>query len=199
MKTIHTQKPVRTIAPATALLTSDEVKTHLRVDHDDEDDLIALLIDAATHYLDGYQGILGQALITQTWRADFADFPYTLLRLPLGPVQSIASIQYRSDADVTSTLDASRYRLATDARGPFIELVHGETWPTAGDRADAVSVTFVAGFGDSASDVPQSIRHAALLLIGHWYENREGVSAGVPMTEVPMAVNALLAPHRRVG
>lgn len=199
MKTIHAQRPIRTVAPATALLTTDEVKAHLRVDFEDDNSLIDRLIDAATQYLDGYQGILGQALITQTWRADFADFPYTLLRLPLGPVQSITSIQYRSDADVTSTMDASRYRLATDARGPFIELVHGETWPTAGDRADAVSVTFVAGFGDAASDVPESIRHAALLLIGHWYEHREGVSAGVSMTDVPMAVSALLTPHRRVG
>lgn len=40
---------------------------------------------------------------------------------------------------------------------------------------------------------------AMLLLIGHWYENREAVTVGVSTTETPMAVPMLLWPHRRLG
>ncbi|NWN92292.1 phage gp6-like head-tail connector protein [Marinobacter adhaerens] len=40
------------------------------------------------------------------------------------------------------------------------------------------------------------ITTAMLLLIGHWYANRESVVIGTTASEVPMAVEALLAPYR---
>lgn len=43
------------------------------------------------------------------------------------------------------------------------------------------------------------IRAAMLLLIGHWYANRETVGVGVSATEVPFAVEALLQPYRIYG
>lgn len=43
------------------------------------------------------------------------------------------------------------------------------------------------------------IRAAMLLLIGHWYSNREAVGVGVSVTEVPFAVEALLQPYRIYG
>ncbi|MCX0499734.1 head-tail connector protein [Erwinia billingiae] len=43
------------------------------------------------------------------------------------------------------------------------------------------------------------IRSAMLLLIGHWYSNREAVVIGQTATEVPFAVEALLQPHKIYG
>ncbi|MFJ3153504.1 head-tail connector protein [Pseudomonas protegens] len=42
------------------------------------------------------------------------------------------------------------------------------------------------------------IKQGALLLIGHWYVNRESVTAGAAI-ELPMATNALWKPHRWVN
>ena len=39
---------------------------------------------------------------------------------------------------------------------------------------------------------------ACLLLIGHWYENRQAVVLGTPPSEVPFAVKALLDIKRNV-
>jgi len=39
---------------------------------------------------------------------------------------------------------------------------------------------------------------ACLLLIGHWYENRQAVVLGTPSSEVPFAVKALLDIKRNV-
>ncbi|MDK1372955.1 MULTISPECIES: head-tail connector protein [unclassified Sinorhizobium] len=47
----------------------------------------------------------------------------------------------------------------------------------------------------TAAPVPASVKHAALLLIGHFYNNREAVSAE-RLAKVPMAVDMLIAPHR---
>ena len=58
---------------------------------------------------------------------------------------------------------------------------------------DAVTVTYKAGYGDAASAVPPRTKHAIKLLLGHLWRNREAVSA-VRLTEVPMAIDALLRP-----
>jgi len=69
-------------------------------------------------------------------------------------------------------------------------------WPATQNRPNAVSVEFVAGFGD-ASKVPQGIKQAILLMVGHWYENREAVTMqGNNAGELPMAVDSLLMMHR---
>jgi hypothetical protein len=44
--------------------------------------------------------------------------------------------------------------------------------------------------------VPQAIKQAALLLVGHWYANREAVSIGESVAEIPLAATALLEPFR---
>jgi len=63
---------------------------------------------------------------------------------------------------------------------------------------NAVTVRFVAGYGD-AGDVPQAIKQAILILIAHWYEQRDPVEAGnIAPIMVPLMVTTLLAPYSRV-
>lgn len=73
-----------------------------------------------------------------------------------------------------------------------------QVWPGSYHREDAVSVTYVAGYGN-ADAVPAPIKAAILLIVGHLYENREASTVGVSAELLPMAVDALLAPYRRVG
>ncbi|HGY9633653.1 TPA: head-tail connector protein [Pseudomonas putida] len=47
--------------------------------------------------------------------------------------------------------------------------------------------------------ITKAIRQGALLLIGHWYANREAVTTGTIATELPLATNALWLPHRWVN
>lgn len=46
--------------------------------------------------------------------------------------------------------------------------------------------------------LPVSLQHAVLLVAGHWYNQRESVS-GMPMSEVPYTVQALIKPFRKLG
>ncbi|HFS7074847.1 head-tail connector protein, partial [Enterobacter hormaechei] len=43
------------------------------------------------------------------------------------------------------------------------------------------------------------VKAAMLLLIGHWYANRESVVIGETVSQVPLAVEALLQPYRIYG
>jgi uncharacterized phiE125 gp8 family phage protein len=186
--------PVRTVAPTSEPVSIEEAKAQLRLDDFVEDDLVEALIAAARSHLDGYSGILGRALITQTWRQTFPAFDEPL-RLPLRPVASVSSVTYYDANNASQTLSSAVYGLFADALGSYVALKPGQTFPTTYDRRDAVSVTFVCG----ESEAPAAIKQAMLLLIGHWYANREAVVIGGPAVELPMAVAALLRPFSTVG
>lgn len=189
-------QPVRTVAPATAPVSLAEAKAHMAVEHDDHDDLIDGLIAGAVDHLDGWRGILGLALVTQTWRQDFGKFA-SALQLPVRPVQSIAGVTYYDGDNAEQTLATSVYELRTDdTRGPYIALQPGEAWPATYSRTDAVSVTFVAGYG-GAADVPAAIRVAIMMMVSHWYASREAVVVGTGATTLPLGAEMLLAQYWR--
>jgi uncharacterized phiE125 gp8 family phage protein len=187
-------KPVRTVAPTEAPVTLASAKAHLRVDHSDEDTLIQALIDAAVAHLDGWSGVLGRALVTQTWRQTYDAFE-DRLRLPM-PAASVTSLTYVDADGLTVTLAVEAYVLLTDALGSFVEPAHGLTWPGTRDQSGAVAVTFTCG--EPGSSVPAPIKAAILLMVGDLYANREAVVTGTIVTSNP-TVDALIAPYRRVG
>ncbi|WP_202948133.1 head-tail connector protein [Sinorhizobium fredii] len=178
----------------------EEARAHLRVDVDDEDTLITALIDAAISYLDGWSGVLGRCLVNQVWKQSLSDWPACrFIRLPF-PDVSAATVKYFDAANAEQTVSASLFERLEDERGTIIWFGDEFTYPTVfDDRRDGVLVEFTAGYGASATDVPAALRHAMLLIIGHWYENRESVVIGNAPAALPMAFDALIAPFRRVG
>lgn len=170
--------------PAALPISLAEAKAHLRVDHTDEDDLVEALIRAAVDHLDGWAGILGRALEPQTWRLSEARdvrLPRSgAVRLPLGPVVSITSITYLDADGAEQTIAGASYWLHGE------DVVPDDVWP----EGTGLTVTWVAGTG-----TPPAVKQAILLLVGHWYANREAVTAGA-LSNAPLAVAALLTPHR---
>lgn len=190
-------RPVLVTPPAETPVSPTEAKAHLRVETTADDTLIAGLIAAATAHLDGWSGILGRCLVEQTWRQDYDDFR-SCLRLPLFPVLSITSVKYVDTDGVEQTVDSANYVLLNDERGAYVEFADGYSFPALNVGSAAVRITYVAGYG-AASAVPQAIKQAMLLLIGHWYENREAVIVGTSQpSPLPLAVDALITPFRRI-
>jgi len=187
--------PVLVAAPSAAPVSLDDVKRHIRDCFDDDDQLLQGLIDGAVSHFDGYAGILGRALVTQTWRQDFAAFSHCM-RLPLGPLSGVPVITYFDADGISRTVPDTIYSAHTDARGPFIALRSGQSWPATASRLDAVSVEFACG--EAADKVPPAIKVALMLLVAHWYRNPEVVGDGGNV-ELPFAVSALITPRRRVG
>ena len=188
-------KPVRTVAPAAPVVTLDELKAHCRVLHNDDDDVLQACLEAAIDEVDGYSGTLGRALINQTWRLDLRTFS-DIIRLPLEPVSSVASITYYDGANALQTLSSDVYASFTDARGYAVALQSRQAWPTTYQRPDAVSVTFVAGYGATAASVPARIKAAIKLHAAFLFEIRE---ASTTETQTPTgAYERLLRPFCRV-
>jgi uncharacterized phiE125 gp8 family phage protein len=166
-----------------------DVKVHLKVDSTEEDDLIELLSVAAREIIEERTG---RSLITQT-RAIKLDYFPCEIELTHGPVQSTGLvITYYDEAEVEQTLASSEYWF--DVHGPIARIVPKNSWPSTKDMPGAITVTYVAGYGDTGISVPYVLRQAILLMIGHLYENRQQVTP-VNMTELPEGVNELISTY----
>jgi len=196
---MSTFKPIRTAAPATLPVTRAEAKAQLQIDSSDTtwDSLVDGLIDAAVSHIDGWSGILGRCLVTQTWMQTFECFEREL-DLPFPDVSAV-TVQYRDAAGTLQTYDAANYVLQEEAGGSCVELLTTAAIPaTIATREDRVVVTMTVGYG-AAANVPAAIKQAILVMVGHWFANRETVNVGNIVSELPYGATALLAPFRRVG
>lgn len=182
--------------PAEEPVTLTEAKNHLRVDLTDDDSLISALIVAAREHA---EAITRRAFITQTLKLSLDAFPANNgpIYVPMPPLQSVNSLKYFDTDGMEQTLtEGTDFLVDNESEPGRITPAPDTGWPATQNRPNAVSVEFVAGFGD-ASKVPQGIKQAILLMVGHWYENREAVTMqGNNAGELPMAVDSLLMMHR---
>jgi uncharacterized phiE125 gp8 family phage protein len=183
-------------APAVEPISLEEAKAHLRVDHSDDDTLIGIYIQAARQTIDGRDGWLGRALVTQTWELQLDAFTGDAVQLPLAPLQSVTSVKYDDADGVEQTLDAAGYDLDTTSVPGWL-VVGEDGWPTTLSAINAVRIRYIAGYGDAA-DVPAPIRAAILLMVGDLYAHRETAVVGANPSAVQMTttVENLLAPYR---
>lgn len=191
-------RPELVTAPAELPVTLTEAKFHCRVTPwrmRYEDTLITAYLNAAVAYLDGYAGILGRCLVTQTWKQEYDDFS-RCMRLPLLAAGITSIIYTDSGGTAQPAIGASNYELQHDARGSFVRFKDDFSYPGDLYETKAVAITFTAGYGAAAA-VPASIKAAILLMVAHFYQNRE--ATGAEMAAIPLGVDALVAPYRMVG
>lgn len=201
------------VAPAIEPVTTADAKTHLRVETTDDDTYIDLLVATARQ---SAESRTHRAFITQTfemtldrfpdntaWLHGFHGFSDAFVReadstiyLPRSPVQSITSVQYVDDAGDTQTLDASKYTLDSSSLVPRLVPAFGEVWPTTQLVINAVTITFLAGYGLLASDVPDPLIHAIKLIVGTYYDPVRANVSAVSMSEIPQAADFLMGPYR---
>lgn len=178
-------------APTVEPLTVAEARQHLRVDGNDQDDVIARLVAAARRRCEAFTR---RAFVTQTWDLTLDAFPCWTIDLPRPPLQSVTHVKYLDTSGVQQTLSAALYTVDTKSEWARITPAYGQSWPSTRDQVNAVEVRFVAGFGQP-STVPDDIKAAMLLMVGHLYEHREEV-ADLQTYRVPVAVEALLGHHQ---
>jgi uncharacterized phiE125 gp8 family phage protein len=171
-------------------VTLEEAKTHLRLLSSDLDEHVAGLLEAATEYC---ETVCGRSLrVSQTLTQKYDGWPTGAVQFDRQPVTAITSVTYRDADDATQTLASSNYRLLVSSEAAsFMEFDEDFTAPTLNGRADAVTVTYTAGYA-SLADVPARAKHAIKLLVVHWFNHGEAVNIGNITSEVPMATAALL-------
>jgi uncharacterized phiE125 gp8 family phage protein len=181
--------------PASEPVSVDEAKKAANVVADDDDALIETLIVAARELLerDTHRGF-----ISQTWRLTLHAFPgERRIALPRAPLRAVTEITYTDTAGTEATFAAANYTVDT-ARG-VVWLKADCDWPSdVGDEPNGVVIKYTVGYGDDAADVPTRIKQAILMLVAHWYKNREAVNVGNITSELPLAYERIVQ-SLRVG
>ena len=173
------------------IVSTNDLKTFLRVDHSDEDTLIEALRSAAIEYVQNYCNVqLGD--VTAIMYLD--EFRGTW-EIPIGPVRSITSIEYNNTPSTTLTLSTSQYYTDLKRKPARITTISPPT--VHPDTSNGVQVTMELGY--QIANIPDGLIHAIKLLVAHFYENRNIVVVGTTATEVPNLIHSLLNPYRVIS
>jgi uncharacterized phiE125 gp8 family phage protein len=95
--------------PAVEPVTLIEAKAHLRLDHEDDDDLVSALLAAARMHI---EALTRRVMIEQVWRVYRDGWPAGgTLTLPLGPVTAVTAVVVYAADGTPTTLPPSAYML----------------------------------------------------------------------------------------
>lgn len=204
---------VQTTNPSGKPLTITEVKSFLRIDFNEDD---IFLIGQLTMVTDVVEKYLRSALISRTYElavdklpereiplreglyvGPFMSYPLDYIDLPFSPVVSVSSIKTFDDQDNETVVNSAKYLVDTFRKPARVILRNGETWPNATREANALIITYTAGYG-TASQVPEAIRLAMLQLIAYSYEHRgDQIEGAAPA--IPESIQTLLRPYQMMN
>lgn len=177
----------RVSAAGTPLVTLSDAKAHLRVTSSAEDALITALISAACDFIGEYSG---RVLASETWKIMETGF-FGLVKLPKSPVIAITEIGYYDTEGAAHVAVLGDFGLVSGDDWSYLAPNSGKSWPISDTaRLDGAWITFTAGY----TVLPAALRQAVLLMVGHYYNNREAI--GVAQVELPLAVESLVHSYR---
>lgn len=190
--------------PAVEPVTLTDAKLHLKVDTTDDDALITALIAAARARAEWHTG---RAFITQSWKLWLDAWPGALscddvpprlsataakaIEIPLPPLQSVSSITAYAMDDSATVMSSTLYQVDSASAPARVALKIGVAPPVNLRAMNAIAIAFTTGYGDAASDVPDAIRRAILMIVADLYANRGDAAA-----ETSVAALATLMPYR---
>ena len=160
---------VTVVTPAaTAPLTLSDVKTFLRVTHNDDDDALEHMIDAATDMAERYTG---RSFIRKTLCLYDRGSRPDAIRLPAAPVLSVDQVSaYSRTNDTETVIDPAQYIFS-----PAFSCVRLKYHPLA----DEMRVIFTAGYGNTGDSVPEPLLEGMRLHIEQLY-NRPEKGSDIP-------------------
>jgi uncharacterized phiE125 gp8 family phage protein len=187
-----------TATTATINVSDDDLGVEAPSVNTTQDSTLAAALKDAREWA---ESVTGRQLLQADWKLTLDRWPCGPIELPMPPLQSVTSIEYLDTAGTLQTLDADTY-VVTAPSGPrcragSISLAYGQCWPFALCQADAIRITFRAGYGSTAASVPGPIVRAIRLAIGTFYEQRENDVLDKTVTALPMislAASRLLRP-----
>ena len=180
-------------APATLPVTLQDIKNHLRIDHEAEDEFLGETLKSAVAHVEAE---IRQCLIHRTMRQYCDGLPFSnRITLEGWPFARIVTVHgYNMSGDMI-TVSPAWYRALVDSVSA--ELVFDPQI----DRAlvwNGFEIDFVVGYGETSLDIPSNILQAIKRVAAHWYEMRGSGTQGIAHT-LPNGLDRLLAPVRRVS
>jgi uncharacterized phiE125 gp8 family phage protein len=180
--------------PAQEPVSLADAKAFLRLDDSAEDALVTTLITAARLHV---EGTTARAMIAQSWRLVRDAWPLDReVRLPVGPLLTLSAMTAFDEEGEPTELELAQFEI--EAATPRLLLPPEiEGMPQLRER-QGIEIDYVAGYGADAGDVPADLKHALLVLVAYWFENRDAVIVAGSGGVLPQGFDRLVAPYRQV-
>lgn len=183
-----------TAPPAAEPVTLAEAKAHLRVDGNDEDALIAALVTVAREHIERETA---RVLINRPYRLCLDDWPADgVIRIGRGPVREVTGVTVYDGEGNATAVSLTDHLLDGEARPARLWL---RDPPAPGRALNGIEIDFVAGFGASGADVPDTLKRAMLLHVAAMFAVRGAVPLEAQPAAMPPGYDRLIAPFCRKG
>ena len=171
-----------------SIITVADIKEHLRVTHDLEDDLIGAIRVAAVNFIENYCNVrLGSFTAygyLPRWVGSY---------IPVGPVTAISAVEYETDnAGTLSTLDSSKWHVDTRSQPARISF---SDYPAPYEHA-LMPIRITMTVGHAYDNIPGTLMQAIRLMCAHLYENRQDEVIGTITSRVKLGIDALVSGER---
>jgi uncharacterized phiE125 gp8 family phage protein len=168
---------VAVVTPPADFITLAQAKAQLRIEHGEEDGVIAIYVAAAIQHMDGVNGYLrrpvGQQVLAITaYRFPLHRGPGCGMQFPFPTVTAVNDAEIIDADGQLVHVDPDIYELSPEGR---LQLAYGKSWPARRDSADPITITVTAGW----EVVPKPIVVATLMHINAMYDEGDA-AAGFP-------------------
>ncbi|MDR1982794.1 MAG: head-tail connector protein [Holosporaceae bacterium] len=166
--------------PSSEIITLEEAKNYLRIDHDFDDNLILSFIRSTREAM---ESIIQKSIMKQTWEyklhdssiCDFdfheSDYPSIFsgtmrITLPKPPIIKIISV-----AVDEAEINPGKYSLEK-VSNKFYLCVNSEKFFSVSRRKISVNVVYEAGIADCVENIPYQLKLANLMLVANAFQER---------------------------
>lgn len=172
----------------TQIVSTADLKTHLRITFSDDDSYIAALEKAAVHRIEEYTNLFLLTSEVVQYGEKFSD----LNILYKSPVQSGGAVYYKKNGAWVEFDDIEFVYLIKPAR---IYQSEDSTLPEADDIFQAWKATYNVGFS-TVGRIPDPLIQAIKIMVADMYENRQSVIVGKIVSEIPKTAEYLMNPYK---
>lgn len=175
-------------------ITLSELRKHLRIEHNEEDSYLSLLIGAARSVA---ENVIDGIIADRSFSLTLDEFPSQII-IPSRPVDP-ASIEISYLDKEGNRQIFSNFDYVSDLYLTSVYPDYNVSWPETEAGYNKVTVTFTSGFASYYGQMPKAVKHAVLMIAGTLYDQREDHTAQIKLHEVPTSSHMLLMPYKKVS
>lgn len=176
----------------TQIVSTTDLKTHLRITFSDDDTYISQLEGAAVRMIEEYTNRFLLPTIVTQFGNTFSDLEI-LFKSPCdGDIDAVVS--YRKDGS-WSAIATSDIEYVFDSQPARCYAQPSFSPPGADAVFQAWKILYTTGYKTTAA-IPEALIQALKIIVGDLYENRQSVIVGKMVSEIPKTSTYLMNPYR---
>jgi uncharacterized phiE125 gp8 family phage protein len=175
----------------TQIVSTADLKEHLRITFSDDDNYIEGLEKAAVHRIEEFCNIYMLETVLIQYGFDINDVSI-LYKSPIAELSIPVLSVYQSASWVAQT----GVEFITKAKPPRLYINNTTIGTPDSDIKQKYKVDYKVGIGRLPSEIPEPLIQCIKIMVADMYENRQSVIVGKIVSEIPRTAQYLMNPYK---